>query len=140
MRWFNEVAKLMEVLDGLPKDHPIRNDPAWSAYGLGTAIVGKTPPSREAVARRDQCLQTWLWKLAEDARLIVWHRANRDLRNRMVDPNGSYVIVMSSLLMALCHGCRKQRRDHIHSSAIIYEHGGYSIRRAIQNHTVISMT
>ena len=31
MRWFNEVAKLMEVLDGLPEDHPVRNDPAFKA-------------------------------------------------------------------------------------------------------------
>ena len=28
---FNEVAKLMEVLDGLPEDHPVRNDPAFKA-------------------------------------------------------------------------------------------------------------
>ncbi|MGO8915712.1 MAG: patatin-like phospholipase family protein [Stellaceae bacterium] len=28
---FNEVARLMEVLDGLPGDHPIRDDPAFKA-------------------------------------------------------------------------------------------------------------
>jgi hypothetical protein len=47
----------------------------WGAYGSTNSIVRKQQPTGEQLARLDVCLEQWLWKFTEDARLIVWHRA-----------------------------------------------------------------
>jgi hypothetical protein len=65
---FNEVADLMEALEGLPRDHPIREHPAYKAvrnrgYIRLPRMVSITPPapefgdadfSPEAIAKREK--------------------------------------------------------------------------------------